>query len=116
MPNREFGEECVRLWIVLTSMATQKQFITYKELSEKADVPFGKVRGKSAHLREIHRQCLIGNLPPLDSIVVLSKPQGRGINIPSGGYEPIINVEYDQTEVFNYDWSDVFVPDAEDFI
>lgn len=66
-------ERAFKAWIILTSIALKRNFITYKELGDKIGIHHRAVRYV---LGLIQDYCMSNELPPL-TILVVNKITGR---------------------------------------
>ena len=107
--DREFGEDCGRIWRVLVDRAIQRRPITYKCLSGATGIRFGLIARNSGRLGAIYDYCLHRDLPPLCVLVIRKrqKTPGRG--------DPGTAIEGETRQVFDYDWQSIPAPESRDF-
>ena len=98
-PKRAF-----QIWLILISLASRRETITYGELGKL----IGFRRGGDAlagPLGCIMWYCLQNKLPPL-TVLVVNKKTG----VPSEGLIGVDDVDVEREKVFNYRWFDLVPP------
>jgi hypothetical protein len=94
-------------WSLLTLSAIKRQTLTYHLLAKLVGVP----RNDLGRLLEpIQSYCILGNLPPLTSLVVDSQT-----GMPGEGFIAASNLPQAQAATFAHDWLTQGVPTAEEF-
>jgi hypothetical protein len=101
------AETARTVWALLTLSALKRQTLTYQLLSKLLDVPRNDV---GRLLEPVQSYCILGNLPPLTSIVVNART-----GLPGEGFIAAANLPQAQAETFEHDWINQRMPSAEDF-
>lgn len=95
------------IWALLTLSAIKRQTLTYHLLAKLLGVP----RSDLGRLLEpVQSYCIMGNLPPLTSLVVNSRT-----GMPGEGFIAASNLPQAQADTFAHDWLTQSVPTPEEF-
>lgn len=101
------GERAAQIWPLLALCASQRQILTYDQLSKL----IGVFRpGLGQLLEPIQSYCLLNSLPALTSLVV-SEING----LPGEGFIAASDVPLAQARVFGHGWASTPVPTPQAF-
>lgn len=112
VPNA-ISQRCLRVWLALVLQARLGRTTTYECLACVVGIPAQTFNGRYGILARVHRYCDQHNLPLLDVLVVGASSQSPG----GPRFEDWTEAEIMDmvNQAFDYDWTNVVVPNALDF-
>ncbi len=99
------GQRAAQIWPLLAHCASQRQILSYDQLSKLIGVPRP---GLGQLLEPIQSYCILSKVPPLTSLVV-SEQTG----LPGEGFIAASDVPKAQAGVFSHNWLSNLVPTPE---